>query len=291
MIRTDVPLAPWSGYRTGGIARWFAAPRSEEELLGALRHKEREGVPCFILGGGTNTLIGDETFDGLVIATSEWTGIRDLSAGMLEVEPGTSLRALIGATVRRGWAGLEGFIGIPGTIGGAVWGNAGGAAGGIQPLVEMIRVVEPDGAPRWIEGASLPWRYRSSGLGARAIVRVRLRLRPGADPEALRAAANAVFARKRATQPLGATSAGCVFRNPPGESAGRLIEAAGLKGVSLGGARVSDHHANFIVNEGRATSREISELIERVRNRVAERFGIWLEREIVHTRAAEGCRP
>jgi len=291
VIREDVPLAPWCGYGTGGVARWFAAPRGEEELLAALRWKESRGIPSFILGGGTNTLIGDETFDGLVIATAQWTGAEELADGIIEASPGTELRTLIGAAIRRGWAGLEGFVGIPGTIGGAVWGNAGGSGGGIHPLVEAVRVVEPGGSPRWIEGATLPWRYRSSGLGDRAICRVRLRLEPAADAKALRARANEVFARKRATQPLGAPSAGCVFRNPPGESAGRLIEAAGLKGATLGGARVSDRHANFIVNDGRATSGEIHDLIERVRDRVAERFGIWLEREIVNTRAREGCRP
>lgn len=289
-IRENESLRPWTGYRTGGIARWFAVPIDVGQLREALAWKEREGLPCFLLGGGTNTLVGDETFDGLVVSTIglRRRGFHD--GGVLEAGAGTSLRNLIGAAVKRGWAGLEGFIGIPGTIGGAVWGNAGGAAGGIAPLVESVHLVEPDGANDWIDGPDLPWRYRHSGIGHRAIAAVRLRLTPGSAPDILRESANAVFLRKRTTQPLRAWSAGCVFRNPPGDSAGRLIEAAGLKGLSLGGARVSEQHANFIVNEGEARSSEIEELIRRVRDHVADRFGVRLEREIIAA-TDEGCRP
>ncbi len=291
MIHHKVPLAPWMGYRTGGIARFFAAPRTEKEFIAALRWKEREGTPCFILGGGTNTLIGDDLFDGLVIATAGLRAKSTISDGRLEVGTGKTLPSLIGVTVHAGWQGLEGFIGIPGTIGGAVWGNAGGAGGEIQRLIESVLVIERNSAPHWIEGATLPWDYRHSGIGDRAILRVRLQLRPGSEPKALKDHANAVLARKRATQPLHARSAGCVFRNPPGDSAGRLIEAAGLKGTSLGGARVSDRHANFIVNEGCATSGEILALIERVRSRVATKFGVSLQREIVNATTTEGCHP
>jgi UDP-N-acetylmuramate dehydrogenase len=291
MIRTEAPLAPWTGYRTGGVARRLAVPRDETEFLDVLRARECERIPCFILGGGTNTLVADDSFDGLVIATVACAAVRQLGDGRIEAEAGATLRSLIGRAIRSGWRGLEGFVGIPGTIGGAVWGNAGGAAGGIAPLVEAVRLVDRDGVPEWVDGESLPWRYRHSGIGDRAILVVRLRLAPGASPSELRAAAGAVFSRKRSTQPLAARSAGCVFRNPPGESAGRLIEAAGLKGASLGDARVSTRHANFIVNEGNATSEQISGLIERIRARVAAEFGIWLEREIVAAPRAEGCRP
>ena len=289
-IESMVELAPWTQYGIGGTARYFCAPRSESELIEVLRFRHRADLPSLILGGGTNTLVSDECFDGLVIVTTAGHDSSQFEDGRAEVTAGTSLASLIGPTIRRGWQGLEGFVGIPGTIGGAVWGNAGGVSGGIGTWVEAIRVLEPDGVAHWISGETLPWSYRYSGLGDRAITSVRLRLEPGHDPRSLKKRAREIFQGKRDSQPLSARSAGCVFRNPPGESAGRLIEAAGLKGMAEGGARVSDHHANFIVNEGDATASDVEALIGRVRDRVRQAFGIELEREIVSVQKREGCQ-
>ena len=280
-LQRDIDLSRSSNYGTTGRALYGIDAMRREDFIDALAFARQENLPWFVLGGGTNTLFEQERFEGVVIATESFQGRELSSDGRLVARAGTSLRTLIGASLAAGCAGLEGFIGIPGTIGGAVWGNAGGASGGIAPLVEAVRVLEPDGVVSTIRGEDLAWRYRESGLGDRVILEVALRLQPGEDREELRARALEVFERKKETQPLQAKSAGCVFRNPPGESAGRLIEAAGWKGRRLGGARVSDRHANFIVNDSGATAAEIARLMEEVRLAVADQFGIWLEREVI----------
>ena len=281
-LQRDFDLSQCSNYGTSGRALYGIEALQREDFIEALHFAEQENLPWFVLGGGTNTLFDRERFEGLVIATETFQGRELTTDGRLVARAGTSLRTLIGASIAAGCAGLEGFIGIPGTIGGAVWGNAGGASGGIAPLVEEVRVLEPDGVPTTIRGDELTWRYRESGLGDRVILEVALRLAPGSDRDELRERALEVFERKKRTQPLQARSAGCVFRNPPGESAGRLIEAAGWKGRRLGGARVSECHANFIVNESGATAAEIARLMEEVQLDVANRFGIWLQREVIH---------
>ncbi len=287
-FQRDVDLAKSSNYRTGGVARWFIQPTVEQDFVDAIEFARRENLPWFVIGGGTNTLIQDEVFEGVVISTKKYEARAVGGFGLIHALAGTTLRTLIGASITAGLEGLETFIGIPGTIGGAVWGNAGGPGGGIAPLVESMRVLEPDGTIRWIPGAKLPWAYRSSGLADRTVLEVRLRLAAGFRKDELRARALDLYDQKKRTQPLHARSAGCVFRNPPGDRAGRLIEAAGCKGKQLGGARVSDRHANFIVNEGGATAAEITRLIEEVRLSVANQFGIWLRREIIVAGVSSG---
>ena len=277
----DAPLGPLSNYRSGGVARWLVVPRTEEEFAEAIAFARAGGWPWIVLGGGTNTLISDGSFDGVVLSTEAWIHRTVHEDGRIVARAGTSLRTLIGAALANGFAGLEGFIGIPGTIGGAVWGNAGGATGGIAPWVESITLLEEDGTRAIVAGDTLPWAYRESGLGARTILEVTLRLQPGAPPAELRAHAMEVYERKQATQPLHARSAGCVFRNPDGDSAGRLIETAGLKGARIGDAIVSEQHANFIVNSGAASSTDIERLIERVRDAVRRIHHVRLQREII----------
>lgn len=294
----DAPLATCSGYRTGGTARWLASPASVEEFQEVVRFCRDEGVPRLVLGGGTNTLIADGRYDGVIVSTQRWTGIKDLGGGRLRVRAGSSLRGLIGRAVHLGYAGLQGLIGIPGTVGGAIWGNAGGAsrAGSslateerwISRWVESLIVLDEQGRESSLRGAELPWGYRFSGLGPRIVLEAILALEPGGDAGALKRETRRLFLRKEETQPLRAASAGCVFRNPPGESAGRLIERAGLKGSRIGGALVSERHANFIVNDRGATSRDIEALIERVRRVVRREHGIELEREIIVTGGGRG---
>lgn len=285
-ILRDQPLHDRTSFRIGGKARWFAEPGTREELLVALEWARAHGVPRFILGGGTNTLIADAGFSGLVVSMDALRGLSfdagaaaSAPAGNVTTLPGTPLKHVIHETMKWGLEGLERFVGIPGTIGGAVYGNAGGRGAEIRDYVASVTVYD-DGEIITLNGGDLDWRYRSSGLGTRAILEVGLRLLPGQRKQVSQVAKE-LFNLKRASQPLQAWSAGCVFRNPPGEAAGELIERVGLKGARIGGAQVSDHHANFIVNDGEATAADVAALIARVQECVREQLGIELEHEIV----------
>ena len=281
-------LATKTSFRIGGTSRHWVAPADTEELRRVVVDLETERTPYFVLGGGTNTIFGDDGFAGCVISTERLDRIEVREPRRLVVEPGVPLRRVIREAIKHGWGGLEEFVGIPGSIGGAVWGNAGGADRAVGDRVASVTWVEPDGRLNTIAGREIDWRYRSSGLGRRVIASIELEFLPG-DRETLAAAAKECFNRKRDTQPLSAWSAGCIFRNPPGHAAARLIEEAGLKGESVGDARVSEHHANFIVNTGEATAEDVRRLIERVQARVHEAFGVTLEREIIDPTGALGA--
>ncbi|MEE8142665.1 MAG: FAD-binding protein, partial [Planctomycetota bacterium] len=226
-------LREHTSLRVGGRCRFLAQPRSVADLSRLLMWRERRGLPFFTLGGGTNTLFHDHEFDGVVIAFAGLTGTRVLDGHRLSVLPGTPLKRVVKQTLQLGWQGLESFVGIPGTLGGAVYGNAGGSSGGIGALVHRLRLMDPDGCEEWCPGARLPWRYRSSGIGNRVIAEVILKLAPGNRARVMHTARE-VMAHKVQTQPLSLSSAGCVYRNQEGRSAGHLIEAAGLKGARIG---------------------------------------------------------
>lgn len=279
-LEERVPLAPRSSFRVGGTARWFAEPANRTELLAVLEEARATGRTVTLLGGGTNTLFDDGELESVVVSTKKLQDVEiDPDGRRFECGPGVPTSRAIRTALKMRASGFEGFCGIPGSIGGAVFGNAGGATGGIGQIIDAVEVVEPDGRVHWLDGAEIPWRYRSSGLGDRIIARVRFRLSPG-DPDRIRERTLEVFSRKAETQPLSARSAGCVFRNPDGQSAGRLIEEAGLKGLRVGGAVVSPCHANFVVNEEGATAADIRELVSIVRERVFDAAGIRLEREV-----------
>lgn len=279
-IRRDVSLARHCTLRAGGRARFFAAPASEAEAIFVARTLQRRGVPFVPLGGGSNTLFTSERFDGAVLLTRRLRAARRIGSG-LRAEAGASLPALIHLAERAGLGGLERFAGIPGTIGGAVFGNAGGPPGtpAVGDRVRRVRVLEPEGAVVWRGREELGLRYRGSDLADCLVLSVDLELVPD-EPARLRAVRREVLLRKASAQPLGAWSAGCTFRNPSGESAGRIIDLLGLKGARVGDAEVSVHHGNFIVNRGTARPADILELMDLVRARVFAARGITLEPEL-----------
>jgi UDP-N-acetylenolpyruvoylglucosamine reductase len=279
-MEQNVPLGPYCTFKAGGRARFFAAPTSQDEAIRVVRTLQRRGVPFVPLGGGSNTLFAQDVFDGAVILTRKIRGSRVLGT-TIRAAAGASLPGLIRLAERSGLAGLERFAGIPGTVGGAVFGNAGGPPGTatVGELVRRARVLEADGRVVWRTGEELGLRYRASDLKGCLIVAVDLGLKPGC-PEKLRRLRLDMSARKGRVQPLEARSAGCTFRNPEGQSAGRLIDELGLKGLSVGGAEVSMVHGNFLVNRGGATARDILGLMDLVRQRVFEAHGICLHPEL-----------
>jgi UDP-N-acetylmuramate dehydrogenase len=284
-------LAPLTTFRIGGPADLLAEVRSAEEALAALRLAREAGVPVTWLGGGSNVLIGDGGVRGLVV---RWHGGRmeALGESRVRAEAGVTMNGLVRYTIAHGLAGLAEWAGTPGTVGGAVHGNAHFQGRLISASVASVEVAAGDGTVRELGAAEMEFGYDRSRLQRTGEVALRADFRTArAEPEALRAVARASLAFRKRTQPLALASAGCVFQNPdPARvrlpdgvpcAAGALVELAGFKGKACGGARVSTVHANFVVNEGGATARDVATLVERMRDAVAARFGVVLEEEIV----------
>jgi UDP-N-acetylmuramate--L-alanine ligase/UDP-N-acetylenolpyruvoylglucosamine reductase len=280
MLKRNAPLAPRVSFRAGGSVRYLVEPATLEEAEHAFLTLRARGVPTFVLGGGSNTLAKDGTWDGAVIATRGLEGTR-VEGKTLHALAGTNLQRCLHVAEQSGLAGIELFAGIPGTIGGALCGNAGGPrdAGALGEKVARCRVVDREGKVRWIERQDLGLRYRGSDLDGMIILEVQLELVPE-EREKIRARRFGAARAKALHQPLDARSAGCIFRNPAGDSAGRLIDLLGLKNRARGGARVSDKHANFIVNDGEARAEEILSLVEDVRAHVRRERGVELELEL-----------
>jgi UDP-N-acetylmuramate dehydrogenase len=280
-VTFDRVLAPLTWWQVGGPADAYADVHSETELGQVLTFCRRRSMPYFVLGNGSNILVGDGGIRGLVLRLGgEFTSI-DITTSdtTVTVNAGgaASLALLTGQAASRGAVGIDGLAGVPATVGGAVRMNAGTE----REIGEFTREVfvqslgHPEPASVFVE-----YHYRRSSLAADAIVsRVSMSFEAG-DPAEVRSSLQTRLVRRKATQPVGQPNAGSCFRNPPGDRAGRLIEAVGAKGWRVGGAEVSTLHANFIVNTGGATAQDVSTLLARVRNAVLEASGIALELEV-----------
>ncbi len=278
-LTEDVPLAPLTTFRIGGPARLLFQPHSEAELCEVLRWLDENNQAYRILGGGSNILVRDEGWPGAVIRLCDTLAGIDFDGTRVTAGGGALLVRLVAECASRGLSGAECLVGIPGTIGGALVMNAGGRYGHVGPLVHRVRVYAA-GRLRDLAGDEISFAYRSSSLAGSVVVSAELELKlfPG---DAVCASMRKILLEKRRLQPVGAKSAGCVFKNPPGAPpAGALIEKAGLKGAWVGGAKISELHANYIVNTGGATACDVRRLIERVRREVYERFDVELELEI-----------
>ncbi|MBI2826956.1 MAG: UDP-N-acetylmuramate dehydrogenase [Planctomycetia bacterium] len=280
IVRQGEALAPHTWFHLGGPAEYFATPRSIDELAGLVRRSAAEGIPVRLLGGGSNVLVRDEGVPGMVISLSEPAfGEIRASGHTLTAGGGAKLGHLISVAVREGLAGLEPLVGIPGTVGGALHGNAGSRGGDVGQWTCRATVMTRTGELLQRERDDLTFAYRESSLDELVIVEGQFELERD-DPEELTKRMQKHWIIKKAAQPLGHQSAGCIFKNPRGMSAGMLIDQAGLKGSRVGGAEVSDLHANFIVADESASSQDVLRLIDLVRSRVAERLGVELEMEI-----------
>ncbi|GIX05150.1 MAG: UDP-N-acetylenolpyruvoylglucosamine reductase [Planctomycetaceae bacterium] len=265
----------------GGPAQYLLTPRSVDELTRVVQVSCQEQLPIHVLGGGSNLLIRDEGVSGVVIQLSH-PAFQEVhcEGNIVRAGGGALLSHVIAEAVRHGLAGLEVLAGIPGTVGGAVHGNAGGRHGDIGSLVRRLLVLSATGQQLVREGEQLVFAYRQSSLDELLILEAEFELRPD-DPDKIAQRLRNIWVTKKATQPLSSQSAGCIFKNPRGQTAGELIEKAGLKGTRIGGAEVSERHANFIVTYPGATSQDVLRLIELMRSQVAEKFGVHLETEIV----------
>jgi len=279
-VDRNVPLADHTWFGLGGTAGCVVYPRDERQLAAIVRRAEDEQLPWRVLGEGANVLVSDAGVDGLVIRLSEqaFTAV-DFNGTTVSAGAGADLMKLARTSVGRGLGGFECLAGIPGTVGGAIRMNAGGRLGEIGDRVEQVRVLRPDGTVHTLPHEQVGFRYRATGLGRAIVLGARFVLQEG-DAAELKKQFRRTWARKKDSQPMADYSAGCIFKNPPGESAGRLIDRAGLKGRTHGLARVSERHANFIVADKGATATDVLALVEEVRDIVRREFGIQLETEI-----------
>lgn len=283
-VERDYPLARLTTVRTGGAAEWFARPAGEERLIELLAWAGEEGLAIGIVGSGSNLLIADDGFRGLVLklagelAEIERTGERLICGG------GARLPSAAAKAAGWGLAGIEFGVNIPGTVGGAVRMNANAYGGELARVLEWVDVCTPAGAERRSPG-SLGFAYRSSNLGLDEVVaRACFRLAAGA-PEEIKARITSMRERRHEAQPSGIKTFGSTFKNPAderagGRTAGQLLEAAGCRGLQVGGARFSPKHANFVENADGASTADVLELMAEGRRRVHERFGVVLEPEV-----------
>lgn len=277
----DEPLSRHTSFRIGGPAELMLCPKNEAELRACLALCRDRGIPWRILGGGTNVLAPDEGVSGAVLLTRGLDEIRLLSDTEIEAGAGLSLARLALFAQKAGLTGLEFAHGIPGTVGGGMYMNAGAYGGELVQVAVSARFLRPDGEIETLEGPAMDLSYRHSAFMGRegVILSARFRLTPG-DPEFILARMKELAEKRRNSQPLDLPSAGSAFKRPVGGYAAALIQEAGLKGFRVGDAAVSSKHSGFIVNLGSATAAEVLRLVETVREKVYENSGIRLEPEV-----------
>lgn len=279
---TDYPMRKLTTFRTGGPASLLVQPNSEGALQDILQAALSENIPYCVIGNGSNLLVSDEGFHGLVIRIgAEMSGIEELGGGRLRVEAGASMSTLCNAACKLGLSGLEFAFGIPGTAGGAAVMNAGAYGGEMRDVLLSCDHLDSCGNPGAFTGEALDLSYRHSAYSAGGYILTALTLRLMPDStQAIRARMEENLRRRKEKQPLDFPSAGSTFKRPEGHFAGALIEQCGLKGCRIGGAQVSEKHAGFIINAQEATSADIAALIAFVRQRVLEETGVLLSPEV-----------
>ena len=253
-------------------------PIDVEDVVRLVAQAHAEKLPIFVVGG-TNLLIRDRGIRGVVVSLAKLRASKEEPGSVLYAEGGVGMPTLIGFAIRRSLAGLEWAAGIPGTVAGCVVMNAGTRLGEMKESVKAVRIVTPIGAVIDCPAEKIEFSYRRAKLPPGIVVGVWLQLKPGVRADIEKVVKDYLHYR-RDTQPLALPSAGCVFKNPPNDSAGRVVESAGLKGAHVGDAQVSDKHANFIVNQGKATAKDVLSLIRKVRAQVARKTGVKLELEL-----------
>ena len=280
-VKPDAPLAPLVWFRLGGPAAYSARPRTLDELVAVLRRSQQAGLAFKILGGGSNVLVRDQGVDALVIhLESPYFSDVSLEENIVTAGAAVPLTALISQTARGGLAGLEILTGIPGTVGGALRGNAGGRQGAIGQFVRRATVLDAANEIQIRERDDLSFADRESNLDEPVILSAEFEL-SREDPESVVRRMRRIWIVKKENQPYGHQSSGCIFKNPlPDVSAGALIDEAGLKGTSFGGAEISDRHANFIVAHPGAKASDVLHLIDQIQQRVWQQFGYELELQL-----------
>ncbi len=279
-VREDVVLAPYTSYKIGGPSDLFVEPGSSEAVGAALRTIAEEDVPLFVLGGGCNLLISDSGWRGVTLCLGDnltgWT-LKDTD---VEAKAGTVLLDFIHAMNRNGLGGMENMAGIPGRIGGALRMNAGAFGQEIKETAVEVEGFSLNGQPFRLNAESIGFDYRKApGLDDKVITNAKFRFTED-EPEILKKKTEETLQKRDEKQPLEYPSCGSVFKRPPGQYAGELIERAGLKGTRIGGAMVSEKHAGFIVNENNASADDVYQMINMIKSKIYDLFNVELECEV-----------
>ena len=284
-IHLQEPMAGHTTFRIGGPADCFVQLEDEEQLRKVRRYLGLAGVPFFVLGNGSNLLVDDAGYRGVVLQIGQKMSDISVQGCHIIAKAGATLRQVAAAALEHGLAGFEFASGIPGTVGGGVVMNAGAYGGEMSQVVNQVRVVSKEGESMELDNDTMEFRYRGSVIRGSAftVTEVTFRLEPG-DREAIQAKMEELAARRREKQPLEYPSAGSTFKRPEGHFAGKLIMEAGFAGYRIGGAQVSEKHCGFVINTGGATARDVQALIKEIQARVKERFRVDLEPEIVFLR-------
>jgi len=280
IVKEDYPLAPRTWLKLGGPAAYYIEPTTVEELAEVVKRCRANEIPIYVLGSGANVLIDDSGVSGAVIHLGgEYFRETTVASGSLRANAGTDMGKLVLKCVRDGLAGMECLTGIPGTVGGCVKMNAGGAFGDIGSVIQSVDVMAPDGQVYTRHRPDLAFAYRSSNINAPFILSATFALSED-DPHRILKQVKQIWIYKKNTQPLTHRNAGCIFKNPRGLSAGALIDRAGLKGRRVGGAFVSDKHANFILVDDGAKASDVLKLVNTIRETVYKNSQVYLEMEI-----------
>ncbi len=277
-VRYGASLKPLTSFKIGGAADVLVTPADEADAARVLRQAREACVPVFVLGG-TNVLIRDGGVRGIVVSLAKLKTIRNEPGEVVYAEGGVGMPTLLNHAIRHGLAGLEWAAGIPGTVGGCVVMNAGTRLGEMKDSIKAVRVAEPDGSIRDYTHAQLRFDYRRGHVPTGIVVGAWMQLKP-ADRSQVDHAVKDYLRYRKETQPLTQPNAGCVFKNPGPQTAGQVVDAAGLKGLRVGDAQVSTKHANFIVNVGEATAADVLKLVEKVQREVKKKTGVELELEL-----------
>jgi UDP-N-acetylmuramate dehydrogenase len=281
-IEENKPLAPLSYYKVGGIARYYVAPKSVEELQSAVIWAEKQQLPHYVFGNSSNLVFSDKGYPGLVIHTEPHFNQLKWNGNILIGQSGALIYKCVKQSVQKGFAGIQKLGGVPGTLGGAAYINAGAYGQEFSDVITKVVSCKLDGTLVERTGKECDFSYRHSLFCSleEMILEVSLDLSSGVSQEQLRKEMKESLAHRKTHQPLNYPNAGSVFKRPAGQYPGAIIEEAGLKGLRCGGAEVSEKHANFIINTGGATAQDIYQLSEDVKCKVYEHSGIVLEKEV-----------
>ena len=280
-VLRDEPMKKHTTFRIGGPARCFCLPQTAAQLAETVEACEEAGEPWYILGNGSNLLVGDKGYRGVIIQVYKNLNRIEITENRIKAQAGAMLSAVARKALEHSLTGFEFASGIPGTLGGAVVMNAGAYGGEMKDVIRQVRVLTPEGDFAQIPGHEMEFGYRTSAAAKRGyiVLEAELELSPG-DADQIRGRMEELKEQRVSKQPLDLPSAGSTFKRPEGYFAGKLIMDAGLRGFCVGGARVSEKHCGFVVNTGGATAAQVRELMEEVSRRVKEQFGVQLEPEV-----------
>ena len=280
-VLENIDLKKYNTYGIGGIAKYMVFPLSEEKLVKLLDYIKNEKMSWYILGGGSNVLLPDEDYNGVIINLKELNNY-EFDKDIINAESGISLGKLVNVMLDAGYTNLSSLMGIPGLLGGAIIGNAGAYGTSIFDYIISVKIIDEDGNIKELNKEEIKYDYRWTEFKEKKVIVLSAKIRciNGNVAEA-KEKIKENLEKRRKSQPLEYKNAGSVFRNPPSHAAGYLIEHSGLKGIKVGGAMVSEKHANFIINFNNATSRDIIKLVELIKSKVKEVYNVELELEQV----------